>query len=120
MKGWLILFILAACSAGDDTTNGTRARCAEGGALNACPDSEQTAEAACWKLVDCGAIPTASDDPGVFTWGHCVDALDGRQADSEQLAIACISASSCDALKTQGSPRRPDPNQMPCFLLGGQ
>ena len=47
----------AACNAGDDTTDGARASCAEGGAINACPDSPTTPEGACWRLVDCAAIP---------------------------------------------------------------
>src|ERR1051325_7271635 len=68
---------LGACSTSDDTTEGTRAECAQGGALTDCPDAERTAQGACWRLVDCGAIPVKSDNENRFTWGRCVDRLPG-------------------------------------------
>ena len=116
----VLALALAACgTGGDDTTDGTRGQCAEGGALSACPEAERTPEGACWRLVDCGAIPLASDNTGVFDWGACVDGLERATADRERLAIDCIAASTCDALKTSGDPRRPDPSQMYCLRLGG-
>jgi hypothetical protein len=121
-----VMFVVlwAACGAGDDTTWGTRAECAEGGALTDCPDAERTSQGACWRLVDCGAITVKSDDPNRFTWGHCVDELDGlgnntTTDDRRRVIINCIAASTCDELRVQGSPKDPDPNNMPCFRLGG-
>jgi hypothetical protein len=110
---------LGGCGAGDDTTDGTRGQCAEGGALNTCPESERTAEGACWRLVDCAAIPLHSDDPNVFDWDNCVDGIQQLTTDRERLIVDCIAASSCDALKVDGSPRTPDTGQMPCLQLGG-
>ena len=112
----------AACGAGDDTIQGTRGQCAEGGALTDCPDAERTSEGACWRLVDCGAIPVKVDDPTMdhkFTWGRCVDSLDSITEDRRRVIINCVAASTCDELRVQGSPNDPDPNNMPCFRLGG-
>ena len=69
---------LGACGNGDDTTEGTRAECAQGGALTDCPDAARTAEGACWRLVDCGAISVKSDsnDKNRFTWGRCADVIE--------------------------------------------
>ena len=120
MKVWLVLLALAACGPGDDTAAGTRSQCAAGGALTDCPDPVATSEAACWKLVDCGAIPLSSDDQGTdaFDWGACVDFIQ-RQIDARQQVITqCIAASSCDALKTQ-NPDNPNPDEMRCLHLGG-
>ena len=114
----LVLIALVACGAGDDTTDGTRGQCAEGGALNACPEAERTAEGACWRLVDCAAIPLHSDDMNVFDWDNCVDDLQQLTSDRERLVVDCIAASSCDSLKVDGSPRTPDPTQMHCLRLG--
>ncbi|HEY4238903.1 MAG TPA: hypothetical protein VGM88_03775 [Kofleriaceae bacterium] len=123
MKGAVLVLALAACSAGDDTVAGTRGQCAEGGALEDCPAAEQTAEGACWRLVDCGAIPLDSDDPNatyIFDWGKCVDGIDGLTADRQRLVIDCIAASACDALRVQGSPTNPNTGQMQCIRIGDQ
>lgn len=112
--GWLV-----ACGASDDTTEGTRAECAQGGALNDCPDAERTAEAACWRLVDCGAISVVSDNDNRFTWPRCVDALEATTDDRQRLVINCIAASTCDELRVEGSPTRPDPDDMRCLRFGG-
>jgi hypothetical protein len=108
-----------ACGADDDTTEGTRAGCAQGGALNDCPDAERTAEAACWRLVDCGAISVESDNENRFTWPRCVDRLEAATADRQRLVINCIAASSCDELRVENSPTRPDPDAMHCLRFGG-
>jgi hypothetical protein len=110
---------LAGCGADDDTTEGTRAECALGGALTDCPDAERTAQGACWRLVDCGAISVASDVENRFTWGRCVDTLESRTADRQRLMINCIAASTCDELRVANSPVRPDPRDMHCLRLGG-
>jgi hypothetical protein len=114
----LALLIVAACNAGDDTTDGARGNCAEGGALTDCPDAPHTAEGVCWRLVDCAAIPL--DSMNNFDWKRCVDGIDSLTADHQALVIDCIAASSCDALKVDGSPDAPNTNQMHCLLLGDQ
>ena len=116
---WLVLLSLCACSAGDDTSTGAHAKCSEGGAINSCDTDVVTAQDACWKLVDCGAIPVSSDKDGRFDWGACVDTIEGTIDVGQQLTIACIGASSCDALKVEGSPDQPNPHQISCLNLGG-
>src|SRR5512139_1547143 len=110
---------VVACSAGDDTTEGARGECAQGGALTDCADAPRTAQDACWRLVDCGAIPVASDNENRFTWGRCVDRLETQTADRQRLVINCIAASTCDELRVGGSPTSPNPNDLRCFRLGG-
>ena len=110
---------LGACGADDDTIEGTRAECAQGGALTDCPDAERTVEGACWRLVDCGAIPVKSDNNNRFTWARCVDRLDSQTSDRQRVVVSCIAASTCDELRVGGSPGNPDPNDMRCLRLGG-
>ena len=95
------------------------ALCSEGGALDSCPDTVRTPEDACWRLVDCGAIPLSSTT-NKFTWGKCIDAIEGQDAAAEQLIIACIAQSSCDALKVPGSPDDADPNDIVCLHFGAE
>ena len=117
---WLVLLSLCSCSAGDDTSTGAHAKCSEGGAINDCDIDVVTAQDACWKLVDCGAIPVSSDNNNVFDWGACVDRIETFIDVGEQLAIDCVGASSCDALRVEGSPDQPDANQISCLHLGGR
>ncbi len=119
MKWWLLVTLIA-CKAGDDTSEGSHAECARGGTLTMCPESERTSEGACWRLVDCAAIPLTSTNQNTFDWGKCVDDLDGLTADRERLVIDCVAASTCDQLQVQGSPDQPDPDQMICLLMGDQ
>jgi hypothetical protein len=102
MKWIASLALVVACGGGDDTSDGARAQCAFGGELTDCPDAAKTSEGACWRLVDCGAIPVDSEDPNdpnEFDWGVCVDFLDGLTADRRRLVVACIAASTCDELR---------------------
>jgi hypothetical protein len=111
MKWTSLLLVIAACGAGDDTSDGARAKCAFGGQLNDCPDAEKTPQGACWRLVDCGAIPIDVEDPNnenALDWGVCVDAIDDLTADRERLVVECIVASTCDELRTSSF----------CFELG--
>lgn len=101
-----------ACSNAD----GTRGQCAEGGALEQCPQGEQTVDGACWRLVDCGAIDLVSK--GNFDWQACYDDLLSKPTDQQQLIIDCIAASSCDSLKVDGSPNNPDTKNMTCLVIG--
>ncbi|MFT3700701.1 MAG: hypothetical protein QM831_46580 [Kofleriaceae bacterium] len=119
---WGLLFVLtAACGAGDDTATGSHSRCAEGGAINDCTDAVETPEDACWRLVDCAAIPVKSGDKdNHFDWGACVDRIEQAIDVEQNLIVDCIAASSCDALKAPGSPDNPDVGQMACFQLGGR
>ena len=105
MKWIACLVLAAACGAGDDTSDGARDKCAFGGALNDCPDAEKTSQGACWRLVDCGAIPLEVEDPGnpnAFDWGVCVDNIDDLTADRRRFVIECIALSTCDELRTSG------------------
>lgn len=118
----LVLAVMAACSAGDDVAGGARAQCAQGGQLADCPDAERTAQGACWRLVDCGAIAVSSvNDNGDhrFDWGRCTDGLESLTADRQRLVINCIAASTCDQLRVDGSPDGPNTDQMLCLQLGG-
>jgi len=125
MRAWTCLGLalaLAACGASDDTTDGTRGSCAAGGALTGCADTPRTAEGACWRLVDCGAIPLHADDDGIFDWGNCVDDLERLSDTGEALTIDCIATSSCDALQVDSSPAVGNGHvyrgQFACYLLG--
>lgn len=123
MTKWLALALAcAACSAGDDTATGAHSQCGEGGAIDGsgCSGAVTTAQDACWKLVDCGAIPVSSDNNNVFDWGACVDRIETYIDVGQQLVLSCIGASSCDALRVPGSPDQPDGNQLSCFHLGGR
>ena len=101
MKGWtcLVLLAIAACNAGDDVADGTRGLCAEGGELNDCKDAPQTPWDACWRMVDCGAIPVYETDENALDWDDCVEGIETMLEAQQRLTIACISASTCDQLK---------------------
>src|SRR5262245_27151130 len=103
----MMTMAVVGCGADDDTIEGTRAECAQGGALTDCPDADRTAEGACWRLVDCGAIPIQSDNDNRFTWGRCVDGLQGQPLDRQRVVISCIAASTCSELRVGGSPGNP-------------
>jgi hypothetical protein len=122
MKGPVLvslgLTILSACGTGDDVALGSRANCAQGGVLTDCPDAEHTSEGACWRLVDCGAIPLDHNEDFRIDWGNCVDGLDSLTADRQFLVTSCIAASTCDQLRVDGSPRQPNTDQMYCLRLG--
>jgi hypothetical protein len=105
---------LAACGAGDDQADGTRAMCAEGGALNDCDETVATAHQACWRMVDCGAIPLHHDETFQFDWDRCVFEIERMGDPQQRLVIACIGASTCDQLKV----RDQNTGELPCLLLG--
>jgi len=110
---------MAGCSAGDDVSAGARGQCAYGGELADCPDAARTAEGACWRLVDCGAIAVKSGMMnGRFDWDRCVDGLDSLTTDRRTLVVNCIAASSCDNLRMDGSPDDPNTDQNYCLVLG--
>ena len=117
MTRWLLLCLVAGACGG----TGARSECAEGGALTDCPDADHTPEAACWRLVECAAIPAASSgDNNAFDYGRCIDRIESLDDAAEDLAIECIAASTCDSLKVDGSPDQPNAGQIHCFLIAGQ
>ena len=113
MKGRtsLVFIALVACNAGDDVADGTRGQCAEGGELNneGCHAHPQTAWDACWRMVDCGAIPVHQMDEFRDDFDNCLDAIEGMRESAQQLTIACIGASTCDQLRIDDDR---------CFLFG--
>jgi len=82
-------------------------------------DAQRTAEGACWRLVDCGAISIQSTNNNRFTWPRCANALDSLTSDRQRLVVNCIAASTCDELRVQGSPGNPNTGQMHCLRFGG-
>lgn len=116
MKWTCLVLVLVACSNAD----GTRGQCAEGGELADCPEAERTVEGACWRLVDCGAIPlNAGNDQMTeyrFDWNRCVLDLDTARTDQQRIVIDCIAASTCDSLKQSVDGDNP---QIACLVAGG-
>ncbi len=116
----MLAAICAVGCGGDEVVEGAHGQCAFGGELNDCPDSARTAEGACWRLVDCAAIPLSNDeDPNGFDWGVCVDYLESRVAERQRLMINCIAASTCDELRVGGSPDDPNRDDLRCIRIGG-
>jgi hypothetical protein len=111
MRGWtcFVLLTLAACGTGDDVADGTRTLCAEGGALNDCPDAAQSVEAACWRLVDCAVIPVHRNDGG-DDWDRCIARISDEAEFQRRLIVACIASATCDQLKIDNADR--------CFAYG--
>jgi hypothetical protein len=108
------MFALVACTPGDDTADGTRGLCAEGGALNdQCQEPITTARDACWRLVDCGAIESHGPDQGSYDWDRCVGDIETMRDVQQQIVIACIASSACDQLKVHENDDRPS-----CIRLG--
>src|SRR5688500_1902425 len=107
---WLVLGLAFASSACDDNgdLDGARGPCAAGGTLAGCDDSERTAEAACWRLVECGAYPLeaknddGTDDPGGLDYGLCLSRLESRTEERARVIIACVVSSTCDELWAPG------------------
>jgi hypothetical protein len=113
----------SACSVPDGKpTPGVRAACAEpGGPLDRCePGSIDSAEDACWRMVECGALavarPDDTDDCSFCDWASCVETIDAMSDAQYELALACVEAAPCDALKAPGYPNDPDPP--PCLEQG--
>ena len=107
MKWIASLVIVLAVHAACDGT-GARAECEFGGALTDCPDAERTPEAACWRLVDCGAIAVDIEEPGDDNprddadWGGCVELLEDLTEDRQRIIVNCVAAATCDELRVSG------------------
>jgi hypothetical protein len=105
MKGLftsLVLVLFIACSASDDVYLGSRGNCEFGGTLTDCENAKRTVMDACWREVDCGAIPLHRDNPNDngMDWDTCVDRLERTEDDVVRLVVACIASSTCDELRT--------------------
>jgi len=110
MKRLALLAVALAASGCDDNeiVDGTRGVCAEGGQILVdCPPVE-SAEDACWKLVQCGALPLDDErDPGQEDWGSCVARIERMRELDADVAVACVDAASCDQLATRNAPSDP-------------
>ena len=101
---------------------GLRGPCAgSSGPFVGCEDvAIETSEDACWRLVECGAIPLAQNDPNlqwVTDWDECVDDLERLPADRHALVLACIEAASCEDLLLDNSPTAPGGEPL-CYEFG--
>jgi hypothetical protein len=103
MKGLACaVLVLVACSASDDVYLGSRGSCEFGGTLTDCPNADRTVKDACWRLVDCGAIPLHHEnDNNRLDWDNCVEGLEQTQEDRRTVIVACIASATCDELRTR-------------------
>lgn len=112
--------LLVACDVGEDqATQGFHGPCADpaGSALGCEPVAIETAEDACWKLVECAAIPLDNGD--ARDWDDCVARVQRMDAPRRSFALACVEAATCDDLRVPGSPINPQ-SYPPCFAYGSQ
>jgi hypothetical protein len=98
---WMTSVVLVLLGCGDGT--GTSAECAFGGAITDCPDAARTPEAACWRLVDCGALVVEGENEFDFDWGRCVDNIARQTEDRRRIILSCIAAATCDELRVDRS-----------------
>ena len=92
----------------DGPKAGARNQCAtsQGSLLECDQASLGGAEDACWRLVECGAIPAAnseSEPDCCFDWATCVSHVDALPDEQFEQALACIEAGTCDELRPRGS-----------------
>jgi len=95
----LLVFAVSSLACGDDATDpGVRDQCADSsGVIIGCtPRAVETPMDACWKLVDCGALPQSSDN---YDWADCVRDIERMIEERQSLVLACVDASTCDDLK---------------------
>jgi hypothetical protein len=67
------------------------------------------AEDACWRLVQCGAIPVAnpeSDPSCCFDWAACVAHVDHLPDQQFELALACVESTTCEEQRAGSSADR--------------
>lgn len=129
MKCWLFAVaagaLVAVVNCGDDQIAAV-SPCATGsGDLLDCEDvSIDSDEAACDKLLRCGAIPVANpeDRPNCcFDYPRCLDHFGDIPDYLVDATYACVEAASCDQLVWAGSPSEPtrDRRRMPPCLQHG-
>jgi hypothetical protein len=107
----MVALAVAACDS-DGATQGHRDPCANAaGVFLGCPAERlDTPEEACWRLVECGAIPLERLDPedtGLLDWAGCVRRVERLPSNQHALVMACLEVSSCDDLRVGGSPTTP-------------
>lgn len=96
---------LLACSF-EEAAPGVRGHCATATGDPVCPrEAVDNGEDACWKLVECAAIPLASpEDEDYFDQPFCLEFFERLSDARYDLAVACVSASTCDQLQFRNSP----------------
>jgi hypothetical protein len=101
MASFAALSIVAACGIeGERPSDGSRGSCAEGDDCE--PVAVTGAEDACWRMVQCRAVPVAnpeSDPSCCFDWAACVHQVEALPDDEFEQALACIESSTCDELR---------------------
>ncbi len=123
----LAVLLSGASACGNDAPKAeTRAECvsAAGPLIECDPVPLAGAEDACWRLVQCGAIPVAnpeSEPDRGFDWSTCVDFIERLPDQRFELALACIESSACNELKPRaGQARATRPTGPPVCLDQGQ
>lgn len=93
-RPWLLAGLAATALASCDGELGVRGPCATPtGSIEGCvPQAIETADDACWKLVDCGVLRVNSDG---YDWADCVERIEEYPAERQQLTLSCIEAASC-------------------------
>ncbi len=125
LLAWIVagLWVGAVGCGDDDSLQGTRDVCANAsGTLLGCDEPTiDTPEDACWRLVDCGAIPLEHVDDHVLDWATCVRQIESFSEPRYDYTLECIQTSSCDDLKVDGSPVDPSrwPRSVPLCLQYG-
>ncbi len=128
MRGSIILALavlpLAACSF-DAAPPGVRGQCGATIGEPLCPPEViETGEDACWKLVECGAIPVASPEgEAFFDQPTCERYFERISGHRYNISLACVAASTCDQLRFQDGRNGPstNPERMPiCLEYGDQ
>ena len=112
----------------DVPLQGARTPCshAGGSGLECVSEPIETAEDACWRLVDCGVIPLDEPDPDrnwVLDWERCLRTVAGMGEFQQTLVLRCVESSTCDQLKADSSPNAPSGGEeaLPiCLQYGDQ
>lgn len=120
----LALLPLASCSF-DEASPGVRGQCGATSGEPLCPeDTIETGEDACWRLVECGAIPVASPEgEDFFDQPTCERYFQRISEHRFNVSVACVATSSCDQLRFRDGPNGPstNPERMPlCLEYGDQ
>jgi hypothetical protein len=103
----LLLCGAAGCDVDGGPRPGAHERCGSAGAVLAeCgPAALAGAEDACWRLVECGAVPAANPESNrscCLDWASCVDYVEGLPDEQFEAALACIESAACDELRPRG------------------
>jgi hypothetical protein len=126
MATFAALLLAGGCGLDGGKPVDSHARCAEGAALTECGSASLTgAEDACWRLVQCSAIPVTnpeSDPSCCFDWAECVARVGALPDEQFESALACIEAATCDELRGGAAPADEvsgRPGELPgCLDLG--